>query len=254
MHIQGREYRFENLNITVAYFSKEPDLNFDDKAPSWLGDDWPFDDAFNDFESFTFRKGRGVLIAAVSDLTKDEMKLVNELVSESIDDQISLLVCSGRNQYSATPFDAEIRTNYDLVNSIYDLAFSVCTGNSTPERVGLAITLLSIVIGQSKKGVLVSHWDNRKNKNLITLFDLADEWPFPISRARNVVGLYTWLNPANCRWTKKSTDKFDGFSGGVSSQNSLLNPECKTLCLSGNYEPAVNFRNPSPDVIQLVMI
>lgn len=254
MHIQGREFIFEKLNITVAYFSNEPDMEFDDKAPSWLGDDCPFDDPFNDFESFTFRKGRGVLIVAVSDLTVDEMKFVNELVSESMDDQISLLIYDGHKRYKAPAFDALIRTTYDLVNSIYDLAFSVYTGFNIEEGAACAITRLSILVGQSKNGVLISHWDNRKNKNLITLFDLVDEWPFPISKAKNVVGLYTWLNPAIFRWTKKAIDKFDEFAGGISSQNSLLNPGCKTLCLSGNYEPVANSRNPAPDVIQLIMI
>jgi hypothetical protein len=254
MHLQGREFIFENLNITVAYFSNEPDFEFDNKSPRWLGDDCPFEDNFNDFESFTSREGGGVLIVAVYDLTVDELKFVNDLISASKDDQIRLLICDGHKRYKATAFDALIRTTYDLVNSIYDLAFSVYTGFNIKEGVECAITRLSILVRQSKNGVLISHWDNRKNMNLITLLDLVDEWPFPISKAKNVVGLYTWLNPANFRWTKKSVDKFDEFAGGIPSQNSILNSKCRTLCFSGNYEPVVNSRNPAPDVIQLIMI
>ncbi len=246
MHIQGREFRFEGLNITVAYFSDEPDVDFDDKVPKWLGDDCPSDDSFNDFESFTLRDGGGVLIVAVSNLNGEDMKRVNELVSVSNDDQIKLLICAEGKRYKAPQFNAVIVSRYDLVNSIYDIAFATYTGRSTDEVAG-SISDLITVIGQSKKGVLVSYWDDRKNKNLITPYDLVEEWPFPIEDATKIVGMYTWLNPANCRWSVKTSDQFIKF--GRDEMN------CKHVHVSSctGYEPEYS-RKPMPDVLQVIMI
>ena len=86
MHIQGREYRFDGLNITVAYFADESDVDFDEKAPGWPGDDCPSEDALMSFEDFTLREGGGVLIVAASNLSKTDFKMVNDLVSLSRDD------------------------------------------------------------------------------------------------------------------------------------------------------------------------
>jgi hypothetical protein len=248
MHIQGREYRFEDQTITVAFFSNEPDLDFDEKAHQWLGDDWPFDDEFNDFESFTFRKARGILIVAVSNLSKDEMVTVNELVASSIDDRIRLLVCAAGKSYLAPQFNAVITTAYDLVNSIYDLAFLIRVASNSEEGTEVNIARLSMLVNQSRKGVLVAHWCGKKNMNLITPFDLVAEWPFPVNEAKSVVSLYTWLNPANCRWSKKTWKRFSEWFGGK-----LLNKKCICICASGNDKPVYS-RNPAPDVLQLMML
>lgn len=246
MHIQGREFRFEDLNITVAYFADEPDMDFDEKVPNWLGDDCPFDDSFSDFESFTLREGGGVLIVAASNLTAKDMKLVNELVTLSNDDQIRLLVCSERKRYPAPQFNAVISSNYDLVNSIYDLAFSFYTGSGMEDGTR-NISELDAVIRQSRKGILVSYWDDRKNKNLITPYDLAEQWPFSIDEASKVVGMYTWLNPANCRWSAKTINRFVRFGGDEMT--------CKRFHVSScsSYEPEFS-RKPMPDVIQIIML
>lgn len=247
MHIQGREFRFDGLNITVALFAKELDMDFEDKVPMWLGDDCPFEDSFSDHESFIFRQAKGVLIVGVSNLTPSEMKAVNELVAQSIDDKIKLLVCADQKRYSAPQFDTVIRTTYDLANSIYDLVFSVYSGSTTDEVPGMSLSRLITLVNQSRNATLISHWDNRKNKNLITPYDLVEEWPFPMSESKKLCGIYTWLNPAKYHWSKKTIARFT-----EQLSPTLLSRKCLYLCLSGNYEPKFS-RNPAPDVIQLIM-
>lgn len=247
MHIQGREFKFDGLNITVALFSKEPDMDIADKVPMWLGDDCPSEDTFRDEESFIFRAAKGVLIVGISDLSANEMKAVNELVAVSLDDKIRLLVCANQKRYLAPQFDTVIRTTYDLTNSIYDLAFSVYTGITTDEVPGMSLSRLITLVNQSKNATLISHWDNRKNKNLITPYDLVEEWPLPMTEAKKLSGIYTWLNPAKYRWSKKTIARFT-----EQLSPTLLSRKCLYLCLSGSYEPESS-RNPAPDVIQLIM-
>lgn len=245
MHIQGREFRFDDMNITIAYFSDELDLNFDERFLMWLGDDCPYEDSFNDFESFTLREKGGVLIVAVSNLTGKEMKLVNELMSISLDDHVSLLIHSDSKRVQSRQFDAVITSTYDLVNSIYDLAFSIYTGSHTDEGTR-DISDLDAVIRQSRKGVLVSYWDDRKSKNLITPYDLVEVWPFPLDETSKVSGMYTWFNPANYKWSDKTIGRFIKF--GVDELN------CKHMYGGSGkgYDPEYS-RMPIPDVIQLIM-
>lgn len=247
MHIQGREFRFDTLNITVALFSGEADMDFDGRVPMWLGDDCPIDDSFCDEESFIFREAKGVLIVAVSNLSKQEMMAVNELVSASRDDKIKLLVCADQKRYLASQFDTVIRTTYDLVNSAYDLAYSVYAGSTTDEVPGVSLSRLITLVNQSKNATLISHWDARRNKNLITPYDLVEEWPFPMVEGKKVSGIYTWLNPANYRWSKNMVARFS-----EQLSPTLLSRKCLYLCLSGSYEPETS-RNPAPDVIQIIM-
>ena len=248
MHIQGREFRFENLNITVAIFSDELDMDFEEKVPMWLGDDCPFEESFSDEECFLFREAKGVLIVAVSNLAPGEMKLVNQLVSESMgEDQIKLLVCADQKRYLAPQFNTVIRTSYDLVNSAFDLAFSVYAGSTTDEVPGVSLSRFMTLVNQSKNATLISYRDSRRNKNLITPYDLEDEWPFYMVGGKQVSGIYTWLNPANYRWSKKTVSRFT-----EQLSPTLLNRKCLYLCLSGNYEPETS-RDPAPDVLQIIM-
>lgn len=247
MHIQGKEFRFDDLNITVAIFSDEPVMVFEQMEPMWLGDDRPFDDAIRDEESFLFREAKGVLIVGVSNLSPSEMVAVNELVAESLDDRIKLLVCADQNRYPAPQFDTVIRTTYDLVNSVYDLAFSICTGVKSEEGSGRNLSQLITLVNQGKNATLISYRDERKNKNLIIPYDLVAQWPFPLSESKNVSGIFTWLNPGKYRWSKKTVAQF---SDQLSP--TLLSRKCLYLCLSGNYEPEPT-RNSTPDIIQLII-
>ena len=246
MHIQGREYRFDGLNITVAYFADEPEVDFDARAHGWLGDDCPLEDTFISFEDFTLREGGGVLIVAASDLTATDMKLVNELVSASRDDHIKLLICGEGQCYQAPQFDTVITSRYDLVNSIHDLAFAFLTGSRVDEGARNISDIYSAT-RQNRNGVLVSYWDDRKNKNLITPYDLVEEWPILIEEAAKIVGMYTWLNPVKCIWSVKTCGRFKKFA-----DDELI---CKHTYISNcaGYVPEYS-RNPRPDVIQLIML
>jgi len=247
MHIQGHEFRFEGINITVAYFSDEPALDFDEKVPVWLGDECPVDDAFNDFESFIFRKAGGMLIIAVSDLTGEEMKVVNEMVAESLDDHIKLLICSERKRYQAPQFDAVITSSCNLVNSMFHLAFAVYASSKIDESAARNITDLNSVIRQSRSGTLVCYWEAQKIKNRIDPCDVIEEWPMRAEEGARVIGLWTWLNPANYRWSKKTKSNFVDFA------RNKLNRKSIALCSSGSYGPEYS-RSPAPDVMQLIMI
>ena len=246
MHIQGREYRFDGLNITVANFADEPEVDFDVRAHDWPGDDCPVEDVFMSFEDFTLREGGGVLIVAASNLTATDMKVVNELISASRDDHIKLLICGEGECYQAPQFSAVITSRYDLVNSIYDLAFAFLTGSRVDEG-ERNISDIDSAIRQSSKGVLVSYWDDRKNKNLITPYDLAEEWPFPTKEATKIVAAYTWLNPAKCLWSDKARSRFAKFAEDeLACQHTYI-----SSCAGYVSE---HFRNPLPDVIQIIMI
>lgn len=247
MHIQGHEYIFEGINITVACFSAEPALEFDEKVPGWLGDDYPLDDSFNDFESFIFRKAGGVLIVAVSDLTGEEMKLVNEMVAESRDDHIKLLICAEHKRYQAPQFDAVITSSRNLVTSMFHLAFAVYASSKFDESVARNISDLKSVICQSRSGTLVCYWEAEKIKNRIDPCDVIEEWPMRAEEGARVIGLWTWLNPANYRWSKKTKSNFAEFA------SNKLNRKSIAICSSGSYEPEYS-RSPAPDVMQLIMI
>lgn len=248
MYIQGKEYKFDGLNITVAYFSDEKDDDFLVKEHKWPDEMWPSEEEFLSEDDFIFRSSKGVLLVGVSNLCKAELQAVNELVKESQDDRIRLLICTDRRKYSSPVFDAVIQTTYDPVDSIYDLALSIGAGCSDLNGRSSHLDQITEVIRLSRSGFLISHWDNRKNKNLITPSDLFEEWSLTDDEAKRVVGIYTWLNPANGRWTAKALGLFSKPFDRVE-----LAKHCEMYCASGMYGPEYS-RRPAPDVVQLLMV
>lgn len=248
MHMQGREYKFNDLSITVVYFANELDDDFLVKEHKWPEEMWPSEEEFHTEEDFIFRSAKGVLLVGVSNLSKAEMQAVNELVQESQDDRIRLLICTDGHKQSSQVFDAVIQTTYDPVDSIYDLALSIGAGCGDVHGRASHVDQIAEVIKLTRSGFLISHWDNRKNKSLITPSDLFEEWSLTDDEVKRVVGIYTWLNPANGRWTSKTLGLFSKPFDHVE-----VAERCEMYCASGVHGPEYS-RRPAPDVVQLLMV
>lgn len=251
MHIQGREFIFEDLNITVAYVFADSLTaecgELGDYVPRWLGDDYPFEDSFSDFESFTLREGGGVLIVAVTGLDDEEVEFLNNMVSQSTPDQIKLLICSRGEHYKAHLFDAVLTVGSNLIFSLADLALAIYAGSKIDAEGARSLRDFGAVIRQSKSGYLARYSEDQEDKNSIDPCDLFEAWPYQAEEGVCVLGLWTWLNPANCIWSAETKENF------VTFEKMHLNGKCIAFSSSGSFKPEYS-RYPAPDVMQIIMI